>query len=93
MDTKIFFTIFWTVFIAELGDKTQLSTLLFASDTKQNKWLVFAAASLALVFASGIGVFAGSKLGPYLDPKILGWVAGVGFVLVGVWTIFSGYRQ
>lgn len=56
MDYKVFATIFITVFIAELGDKTQLATLLFASDKEVSKMTVFIGASLALVTASAIGV-------------------------------------
>jgi putative Ca2+/H+ antiporter (TMEM165/GDT1 family) len=57
---KFFFTVFSVVFIAELGDKTQLATMLFASDKEVSKWLVFFAASAALVTAAGfilIGAF------------------------------------
>jgi len=47
------------LFIAEMGDKTQLATMLFASDKEVSKWTIFLGASLALVAASGIGVLAG----------------------------------
>ena len=61
MDWKIFITIFVTVFIAELGDKTQLATMLFAADKEVNKYTVFFAASAALIVASAIGVLARSE--------------------------------
>jgi len=62
MDWRIFTTIFATVLIAELGDKTQLATMLFAADKEVNKLTVFFAASLALVIASALGVLAGTFL-------------------------------
>ncbi len=54
MDWKILSTVFAAVFIAELGDKTQLATMLFAADKEVSKWTVFLGASLALVVASAI---------------------------------------
>lgn len=87
MDWKILITVFATVFVAELGDKTQLATLLFAADREVNKWLVFFGASLALVATSAIGVLAGSAISHYLSERHLAYIAGVGFVLIGVWTL------
>ena len=51
-------SVFTTVFLAEMGDKTQLATLLFASDRNVSRWVVFAGASLALTTAAGIGFIA-----------------------------------
>ena len=87
MELKIFFTIFTAVFIAELGDKTQLATMLFAADKDVSKWLVFAAASAALIVASAIGVLAGSLLANYIDEKILTYIAGFGFIIIGAITL------
>jgi putative Ca2+/H+ antiporter (TMEM165/GDT1 family) len=89
MDFKIFLTIFITVFLAELGDKTQLATMLFAADKEVSKWLVFLAASAALIAASAIGVLAGSLLSNYINPKHLSVVAGIGFIVIGAWTLWS----
>jgi len=88
MDIKIFLTIFTTVFIAELGDKTQLATMLFAADKDVSKWLVFAAAATALVLASAIGVLAGSALSAYISEKVLECIAGVGFIAIGSVTLY-----
>ena len=55
-----FVSIFITVFLAELGDKTQLATVLFASDGGKSKLMVFAAAGLALVASTGLAVLAGA---------------------------------
>lgn len=87
MDFKIFVTVFTTVFVAEIADKTQLATILFASDQKNSTWLVFFAAAAALVVASGIAVFAGSLLSNFLDEKIMNRVAGILFIVIGVWTL------
>ena len=82
-------TIFGAVFIAELGDKTQLATMLFAADKDVSKWTVFLAASAALVVASAIGVLAGSLLSAYISEKILAYIAGSGFMLIGAYTLYQ----
>jgi putative Ca2+/H+ antiporter (TMEM165/GDT1 family) len=89
MELKVFFTIFAAVFIAELGDKTQLATMLFAADKEVSKLLVFAAASAALVVASAVGVLAGSLLSAYIDQKLLSYIAGTGFILIGAFTLYQ----
>jgi putative Ca2+/H+ antiporter (TMEM165/GDT1 family) len=81
--------IFVTVFLAELGDKTQLATLLFAADQRVNKLGVFAASSAALVLSSLIAVLVGAQLSQYVSPRMLKLVAGVGFVAIGVWVLFD----
>jgi len=87
MDIKILVTVFTTVFLAELGDKTQLATLLFAADKDVSKWTIFLGASLALVVASGIGVLAGGFVSQYVNERYLHYAAGIGFVAIGVWTL------
>ncbi len=89
MDWKLFATVFGTVFLAELGDKTQLATLLYAADRPAAKWVVFAASASALVLAAAIGVMAGSSITKYLEPKMLQKIAGLAFILIGVWTFKS----
>lgn len=89
MDWKIFLTIFVSVFIAELGDKTQLATMLFAADKAVNKFNVFFAASAALVVASAVGVLAGTLLSEFINEKILHYIAGTGFILIGVFTLMT----
>ncbi len=89
MDWKIFLTIFAAVFVAELGDKTQLATMLFATDKEVNKYTVFLAASAALVVASAIGVLAGSFLSDYINEKYLHYIAGTGFIIIGAYTLLK----
>ena len=79
MDLRVFATVFATVFVAELGDKTQLATLLYAADTRNPKITVFAAGAAALVLAVALAV-----------PRFLSLAAGSGFVVIGVWTIVRG---
>ena len=87
MDIKVLLTVFTSVFIAELGDKTQLATMLFAADKEVDRLTVFAGASLALVFASAIGVLAGSWISNSINPRILSYIAGAGFIIIGIVTI------
>lgn len=89
MDWKIFFTIFASIFIAELGDKTQLATMLFAADKETNRYMVFFAASAALVLASAIGVLAGSLLSAYINEKYLHYLAGTLFIAIGILTLYN----
>jgi putative Ca2+/H+ antiporter (TMEM165/GDT1 family) len=89
MNWTVFVTIFVSVFIAELGDKTQLATMLFAADKEVSKYTVFFAASAALIVASAIGVMAGSLLAEYINEKYLHYVAGIGFIGIGVFTLYN----
>jgi len=89
MDWKIFLTVLGTVFIAELGDKTQLATMLFAADREVSKITVFLAASAALILASAIGVLAGSLMSEFINEKILHYIAGAGFIVIGAWTLIT----
>jgi putative Ca2+/H+ antiporter (TMEM165/GDT1 family) len=89
MDLKVLATVFTTVFVAELGDKTQLATMLFASDKDTSKLIVFIGASLALVLTSAIGVAAGSVISQYVNEKSLHYLAGIGFIAIGIWTLIK----
>ena len=90
MDIKSLIAVFGTVFLAELGDKTQLATVLFAARNPQSRWLVFAAAATALVVAAGLGVLAGGFIAQHVNTRLLTRVAGVGFILIGAWTLWRG---
>jgi putative Ca2+/H+ antiporter (TMEM165/GDT1 family) len=89
MDFKVLLTVFAAVFIAELGDKTQLATVLFAADKEVSKWTVFFGASLALIVTSGIGVLAGGLVSEYISEKHLHYIAGAGFIGIGIWTLVT----
>lgn len=90
MDIKLFMTVFGTIFVAELGDKTQLATLLYASNADHPKLTIFAASAAALVLTSALGVVAGSLVAEYVDPRVMRWVAGLGFIGVGLWVLVGG---
>ena len=92
MDLKTLLAIFGTVFLAELGDKTQLATVLFAANRANSAWLVFAGASLALVAACALAVLAGSVLAQHVNTRHLSIVAGSGFIVIGLWTLWGGMR-
>ncbi len=89
MEMKAFFAVFASVFIAELGDKTQLATMLFAADKEVGKLTIFLGASAALVLASAIGVVAGAAVSNVVSEKQLHYVAGIGFMAIGAWTLIK----
>lgn len=86
---KTFASVFVTVFLAEIGDKTQLATMLFSTEAQTSKWVVFAGSASALVLASGIGVLVGGQFERFISPHTLKLIAGIGFIAVGLWTMLS----
>ena len=84
-----FITIFLSIFLAEIGDKTQLATMLFATDQNAGKLGVFLAAAAALVAATLVAVLAGELVGRVIPISTLKIVAGLGFIVIGLWTVFS----
>ncbi|MDH5587584.1 MAG: TMEM165/GDT1 family protein [Nitrospirota bacterium] len=79
--------IFLTVLLAELGDKTQLATLLFATDQRVSKAGVFFASSAALVLSTLLAVIIGGQLPNYISPRTLKLTAGIGFIAIGIWVL------
>jgi len=63
--------------------------MLFAADKEVSKLTVFAGASLALILASAIGVLAGGIISQYLSEKHLHYIAGMGFIGIGIWTLLK----
>lgn len=86
---KTYVAIFVGVFLAELGDKTQLTTLLASTTPGLNPAGVFAAAAGALVLSTLIAVLVGSRLGHWLPPQHLRVIAGVGFLAIGAWLLVA----
>jgi putative Ca2+/H+ antiporter (TMEM165/GDT1 family) len=87
-----FLTVFLSVFIAELGDKTQLATALFAADGARSKWLVFFASSAALVTSAAVATLAGSAAREVLASPRLKLIAGAGFIAIGAFNIWGALR-
>ena len=86
MDLKLLATTFVTVFLAELGDKTQLATLTFAAESK-SRWVVFLGAAAALVTTSAIAAVAGEAVSRVVPVLWLKRVAGAAFIAIGLWTL------
>ncbi|MFZ4793247.1 MAG: TMEM165/GDT1 family protein [Blastocatellia bacterium] len=82
MNFKTFLTTFGLIFIAEIGDKTQLAAITLVAQTRQ-PWAVFLGASLALTAVSLIGVMAGSVLANHINPEYLHRVAAFAFIIIG----------
>jgi len=86
------FSIFITVFLAELGDKTQVATLLFAGEGRHSPWMVFFAAAGALVLSSALAVLAGTFAQKYLAGLPLKLFAGIGFLVIGAMTLWDHFQ-
>lgn len=78
-----FWTTFGALFLAEMGDKTQLAAITLAAQTR-SPLSVFLGAALALALVSLIGVAVGAVLGEYLPEKVLRKVAAAAFIVIGV---------
>ena len=86
---KTYAAVFLSVFVAELGDKTQLATLLFASRSETSKLGVFLASTGALVASSLLAVLVGERLGASLRPELLKTLAGGAFIAIGAWMLLA----
>ncbi len=89
MAWKQFLTAFSVIFLAELGDKTQLAVITMSASTKK-PLSIFLGGSLAMVLLTGIGALAGEAVAKYLPEGVLSKIAAVLFVIIGVWTWFKG---
>ena len=83
MDLRVLITTFGIIFLAEMGDKTQLAAMTMAADTKK-PWAVFLGASLALAAVSGLGVLVGSVIGSYVPLEWVKRAAAVAFIVIGI---------
>lgn len=91
MDFRVVTATFVSVFLAELGDKTQLATLAFASESRA-KLSVFIGSGAALVASSALAVLAGDAVGRLVPAAWLKRAAGVAFVVIGAWVLWSSRR-
>ena len=83
MDWRVFLTTFGVIFLAEMGDKTQLAAMTMAAESKK-PLSVFIAASLALTVVSALGVVVGGALGHYLPLIWVKRAAAIAFIVIGV---------
>jgi putative Ca2+/H+ antiporter (TMEM165/GDT1 family) len=83
MDLRVLLTTFGIIFLAEIGDKTQLAAMTMAAQTKR-PWAVFIGASLALAAVSGLGVIVGGLIGDYVPLVWIKRAAAIAFILIGV---------
>lgn len=86
MEWKIFASTFITIFLAEMGDKTQFAALAASSQTKSTTTVLLAVV-LALGLAGALGVLAGKYLGTFFSPQTMKYVSGSLFILVGIWVL------
>src|SRR5437016_5964651 len=86
---KTVLVIFGSVLLAELGDKTQMATMLYATDKSVRPLTVFAASSAALLVSTLLAVLFGSTITRYIPATTLKLIAGIAFIAVGIWTIAS----
>jgi putative Ca2+/H+ antiporter (TMEM165/GDT1 family) len=83
-------TTFGIIFLAEMGDKTQIAAMTMAAE-KKRPWEVFVAAAVALAAVSAIGVFVGTVLGQYVPIEWIKRTAGVAFIVIGILVLFGKF--
>jgi putative Ca2+/H+ antiporter (TMEM165/GDT1 family) len=88
---RLFIAAFASVFVAELGDKTQLATMALSGGASgaRTRFVVFLGAALALVATSAIGVLAGAAVGRFVSPAMLRRIGGVLFLVMGAWMLVT----
>ncbi|MBU0491354.1 MAG: TMEM165/GDT1 family protein [Chloroflexi bacterium] len=91
MDWRVFFLTFATLFVAELGDKTQLATIAMVTEHK-TPVAVFLGASLALAAVTLLGVVFGQVITQVIPPRMLRLASGVMFIAIGGWVLFDALR-
>ncbi len=92
MDYRLVATTFAMVFLAELGDKTQLATMALASGEERSKWAVFLGAATALVATTAIAVLAGEAVSRAVPEVWIQRGAAVLFLAIGAWTLWESFR-
>jgi Ca2+/H+ antiporter, TMEM165/GDT1 family len=91
MDIKLLLTTFGLVFLAELGDKTQLATVCFSADC-DSRVSVFLGSAGALVLSSFIAVIFGAAISRFIPANYIKIGAGAFFVIVGIWILYTATR-
>lgn len=88
MNWQLFATTFVTIFLAELGDKTQFAAVAASAQTESVREVLLAVV-LALSFAGALGVLAGRTIAQFLDPDAMRYFSGTLFLVVGAWILFK----
>jgi putative Ca2+/H+ antiporter (TMEM165/GDT1 family) len=91
MDLKLFFTVFGTIFLAELGDKTQLAVMAMATEHKEGLLWIFLGSALALVLTSLLAVVFGGVITRFVPTHIIHYVAGAAFIVIGILIILNKF--
>lgn len=91
MDIRVLLSTFVAVFLAELGDKTQLTVLTLGTDPK-TRWMVFAGAALALVTSTLVAVLAAEQIARFVNPRVTQGIAGAILVVLGAIYLISAFR-
>lgn len=86
-ELELAFGVFWMIFLAELGDRTQVATLLMAADQPTHRLAVFAGAAAALVLATAIGVLAAGWVSHYVPQKAMHLAVALAFIVYGLWIL------
>lgn len=92
MDLKMMVTTFGMIFLAELGDKTQLATFCMSADC-DSTWAVFLGSAAALVLSSFVAAFLGEYFSRYVNPQHIKILGAVFFLVVGGWMLQSAIRN
>jgi putative Ca2+/H+ antiporter (TMEM165/GDT1 family) len=90
MDLRVLLTTFGVIFLAEMGDKTQLAAMTMAAQSKK-PWAVFLGASVALVAVSAVGVLVGSVIGDYVPLVWVKRAAATAFIIIGILMLFDKF--
>lgn len=84
-------TTYTLIILAELGDKTQIATLILASNNPRKRWVIFGAAASALSACVLLEVTIGAYIARYLSQETINKLTGVVFLIIGVFTLFKQY--
>jgi putative Ca2+/H+ antiporter (TMEM165/GDT1 family) len=91
MDMKLFFTVFGTIFLAELGDKTQLAVMALSAENKNGLLSILLGSILALALTSLLGVLLGGVIAKYVSANIIQYIAGGLFIIIGIFIVLGKF--
>lgn len=87
MDFNSFLLATGIVALAEIGDKTQLLSLMLATRYREHHWAIIAGILIATIFNHAIAAWIGNSVSGLLSPDLLRWILGIGFIALGLWLI------